>query len=108
DPEDVRRFGEAVGDQFLAQRWQAIGRALETMRTQRRKWGKMLARVVSGLKPAELEDAGYFDRRLGIHYSDLAETVSMHEVKAVSDSLQPVPYAFANRLLSGNDAAILP
>lgn len=108
DPEDVRRFGEAVGDQFLAQRWQAIGRALETMRTQRRKWGKMLARVVSGLNPAELDDAGYFDRRLGIHYSDLAETVTMHEVKAVSDSLQPVPYAFANRLLSGNDAAILP
>lgn len=108
DPEDVRRFGEAVGDQFLAQRWQAVGRALETMRTQRRKWGKMLARVVSGLNPTELDDAGYFDRRLGIHYSDLAEAVTMHEVKAVSNSLQPVPYAFANRLLSGNDAAVLP
>jgi hypothetical protein len=107
DPEDIRRFGVAVGDRFLAERFQAIGRALATMRSHRQKIGHMLARVLSGMSNADLEDEGYFDRRLGIHWSDFAEAVSYHQVTAVSKRPVTIPYPYANRLLSWADAARL-
>lgn len=107
DPEDIRRFGRAVGDEFLTQRFEAIGRALATMRWNRRKIGHMLAKVLNGMSNADLEDEGYFDRRLGIHWSDFAEAVSDHFVTAVSKQPVRVPYQYANRLLSPAEATRL-
>jgi hypothetical protein len=103
DPEDIRRFGEAVGDEFLATRWRTLGQALATMRAHRRRLGRMLARVLEGLSPAQLEDDGYFDRRLGIHYSDLTEAVTLHNVVEVSKTPQLVIYQYVNRLLQEED-----
>jgi hypothetical protein len=103
DPRDILRFGEAVGDPVLVQAWQPIGKALVTMRAHRRKLGRMLARVLEGLNPDELEDAGYFDRRLGIHYSDLTEAVSAHIVIGVATSATAVAYQYANRLLASEE-----
>jgi hypothetical protein len=103
--EDIRRFGHAVDDGFLVDHWEAIGRALATMRSHRRKIGHMLARVLTGLSTVELEDGGYFDRRLGIHYSDFTEAVSDHFVSEVSRDLSSVPYQYANRLLEPEEAA---
>jgi hypothetical protein len=104
-PEDVRRFGVAVNDQFLIVHWEAIGKALATIRSHRRKIGHMLARVLTGLSSTQLEDDGYFDRRLGIHYSDFAEAVSDHFVVDLSRALTSVPYQVTNRLLRPGELA---
>lgn len=104
DPEDIRRFGEAVGDEFLTRHWRTIGQALATMRTHRRRLGRMLARVLEGVNPEQLEYAGFFDRRLGIHYSDLTDAVTVHIVVRVSDTPVPVLYHYVNRLLNDEEA----
>jgi hypothetical protein len=94
--EDIRRFGQAVGDSFLTGRWNSIGQALETMRNHRRRLGCMLARTLAGLSARDLEDEGYFDRRLGIHYSDLTAPVSVHTVSRPAPTTcrrAPVPPA---------------
>lgn len=98
--EDIRHFGRAVGDEFLQARWEAVGRALTTFRAHRRRVGHMLAKVLNGMAPAELEDAGYFDRRLGIHYSDLTEALSVHMVKKCEQTPVMIGYQYVNRLLS--------
>lgn len=105
NPEDIRRFGKAVDDEFLANRWEPISRALSTMRNHRRKIGHMLARALTGISSNDLEDQGYFDRRLGIHFSDFTDTISDHVVRGVSTLLTTVPYQYANRLLSREEAA---
>jgi hypothetical protein len=102
DAEDIYRLGLVLEDSFLTDRWQAIGKALETMRIHRRKFGRMLARAIAGLSTEQLEDQGYFDRRLGIHYSDLARAISVHQVCHVATTLTRVAYASANRLLMQN------
>lgn len=107
DAEDIRRFGLAVDDEFLSERWQPVATALATMRVHRRKVGKMLARVMSGMTPEDLEDDGYFDRRLGIHYSDFADAVSGHRVFSVATTTSTVPYEFANRLIEEDAAGLL-
>lgn len=98
-PEDIKRFGAAVGDEFLVKKWETIGRALTTIRGHRIKVGKMLNAALTGTSSTDMEDSGYFDRRLGIHYSDLVEAVSAHLVRKVSDKLETVPQLQANRLL---------
>jgi hypothetical protein len=104
DDEDIRRFGLAVGDEVLVRRWQAIGRALRTMRQHRKKLGLMLARNLEGLSPSPGHDRGYFDRRLGIHLSDLAELVSDHKVAAIATKTVTIPNQFANVLMDPVEA----
>lgn len=96
--EDIRRFGQAVGDDFLASEWELMGKALRTIRGHRIKMGKMLNSAISGMSPADREDGGYFDRRLGIHYSDLADAVSVHTVTSVAASTVTVSGLQANKL----------
>lgn len=98
--EDIRLFGQAVGDQFLQTRWEAVGRALATIRAHRRRVGHMLAKVLNGVAAADLEDAGYFDRRLGIHFSDLTEALSVHVVRERKEGSVVIGYQYANRLLT--------
>jgi hypothetical protein len=102
--DDIRLFGHAVGDTFLEQRWEAIGRALSSFRAHRRRVGQMLGKVLDGTNPVELEDAGYFDRRLGIHYSDLTEALSVHTLVTRSTETTLVDGEFANRVLSATEA----
>lgn len=101
--EDIREFGSAVGDRFLVDRWEAVGRALATFRAHRRRVGHMLGRVLSGIKPGELEDSGYFDRRLGIHYSDLTEALSVHVARIVAKEVRSAGFQYANRLLTSEE-----
>lgn len=102
-PEDIRRFGTAVGDEFLASQWEIIGKALKTIRGHRIKMGKMLNQAISGLSAADMENGGYFDRRLGIHYSDLADAVSVHTVVSVAGSTTTVPQLQVNRLAGAEE-----
>lgn len=104
DAEDIRRLGEVVGDEFLVKRWKPIGRALKTMRRHHRKMARSLARILDAASPEELEDDEYFDRRLGIHLSELAEAVSAHTVVSISDEVVTVPVRVANVLLDSNEA----
>jgi hypothetical protein len=101
--DDIRRFGHAVGDEFLQTRWEAVARALTTMRAHRRRVGQMLAKVLDGITPTDLEDSGYFDRRLGIHVSDLTEALSAHVVVEREESPVLIGYSYANRLLTANE-----
>jgi hypothetical protein len=104
DPREIRIFGEAVGDQVLATKWEPIGRALKTLRAHHKKIGRMLGKVLSGISPVDLEDAGYFDRRLGIHFTDLVEAVTVHRVEKVADEAQTIPAQYGNHLLSTSEA----
>jgi hypothetical protein len=104
DPEDIKRFGKAVGDEFLVKKWETIGRALTIIRGHRIKVGKMLGAAITGASSTDMEDNGYFDRRLGIHYSDLVEAVSAHVVREVSDTPAPVPQLRVNRLLEPGES----
>ena len=104
DPHDIRRLGQVIGDDVLEHRWEAIGRALETMRGHRRRIGHMLARQLDSKAFSDLEEEGYFDRRLGIHISELAEAVSAHTVVTVSSKRIVVPRHAANLLLMPNEA----
>ena len=101
--EDIRNFGRAVNDTFLESRWESIGRALSTIRSHRRKVGHMLGRVLGGIKPTELEDSGYFDRRLGIHYSDLTEALTVHELVQRDEEVTKVGWQYVNRLLTSEE-----
>lgn len=104
DPREIRIFGEAVGDQVLATKWEPIGRALKTLRAHHKKIGRMLGKVLSGISPVDLEDAGYFDRRLGIHFTDFVEAVTVHQVTGVAGEAQTIPSQYANHLLSTSEA----
>lgn len=107
NPREIGIFGRAVGDQILEAKWEPIGKALKTIRGHHKKIGKMLARVLSGVSPTDLEDSGYFDRRLGIHYSDLVEAVSVHRVVQVSSTPRLIAGQYANRLLTSSEARYL-
>lgn len=104
DPQEIRIFGEAVGDPILHAKWEPIGKALKTIRGHHKKIGKMLAKVLAGVAPTDLEDSGYFDRRLGLHYSDLVEAVSVHRVAQASSTPQLIAHQYANRLLTPSEA----
>lgn len=101
DPEDIRRFGEAIGDRFLAENWRLLGKAIKTLRVHRRKVGRQLAKVIEQQSYAGLEEDGYFDHRLGIHMSDLAEALTTHTVVSVDGRTRPVPAHLANIVLQG-------
>lgn len=107
DVREIRNFGRAVGDRVLEDGWEPMGKALRTLRSHRKKVGRMLGAVLSGGATARLEDEGYFDRRLGIHYTDLLEAVTVHEVVSVSDQTIPVGYHYANRLLAEDEARLV-
>lgn len=101
--EDIRRFGEAVGDDVLVSRWQMIGQAITTIRGHRIGLGKWLNAKLAGVSGGDTGDDGYFDRRLGMHYSDLMDAVSVHRVRSVSTSVTIVPQLKANRLLEAGE-----
>lgn len=98
DPEDIRRFGEAVGDGVLTGQWQRMGRAIRTIRGHRIGLGRWLNGRLAGVSNEKMGNDGYFDRRLGIHYSDLMEAVTVHRVVAVSGGIAVVAQLRANRL----------
>lgn len=104
DPEDIRRLGQVIGDEVLVNRWQAMARALKTMRGHRRRVARMLARALEAASLDDLEGQGYFDRRLGIHLSELAEAVSDHTCVDVSSEKVTVPVHVADVLLEPAEA----
>src|SRR5579883_377932 len=55
DPLDIQRFGRVIGDDVLIEQWEMMGKALETMRRHRRKFGRMLASALSGVSESQLE-----------------------------------------------------
>jgi hypothetical protein len=105
DPQDIRRLGQILGDEVLVRDWEAIGKALGMLRAHRRKVGRMLAAVIRGLAWEEMEEDGYFDRRLGLHISDLAAALSVHTVAAIGAEPVNVAAYEANVLLDNAHAA---
>lgn len=98
DLEDIKRFGEAVGDEVLVAQWRRIGQAIRTIRGHRIGLGRWLNCRLAGMSSGDMENDGYFDRRLGIHYSDLMEAVTVHRVRGVSGGVTVVAQLRANRL----------
>lgn len=101
DPMDIKRLGEVIDNDYLLCRWEAIGKALDTIRNHRKKIGRMLARAIGTVS---FDRDAYFDRRLGIHLSELAEAVTYHEVLEISHDIFTVPIPFANILLDLDEA----
>ena len=89
DPEDIKRFALAVGDNRLAEEADRIGWAVKTLHRVRRKIGTWLSAQISGarLRP---EDT-LIDADLGIRVADLLESVSSYEVDAVEPGPFQVP-----------------
>lgn len=83
-----------------------IGQAITTIRGHRIGLGKWLNCKLAGMSGEDVENDGYFDQRLGIHYSDLMEAVSVHSVRKVSGRVTVVPQLKANRLLEPGEATI--
>lgn len=107
NPKDIKRYGEAVGGNFLIQHWAKIAKALRRMRQHHRKIGRMLSKKLWNMDTDEANEEEYFDRRLGILYSDLLEAISVFKVESVSQSLFSVPYQCANRLLEPGEISLL-
>jgi len=102
DPEDVRRFADAVRDRELAHRAAAVGRALRTRRILHRAVGRWLSAQITG---AQLRcDDALIDPELGVHVADLLETVSVHEVAAVGPRLVSAPAGAVGILLDPETA----
>lgn len=105
DAKDIKRFGKVINNDYLVHRWQALGRALKTMRGHRMKIGKMLAKAIQG---AIISDSDvFFDKSLGIHLSELSEAITDHAVVSISDDIVVVPSHVANILLKPEDANII-
>jgi hypothetical protein len=94
DPDDIARFAAAIGDSTLARRAEPTSRAIETLRRYRRRLGIMLASAAS----SDQHD-GWLDARLGIHFAELAATLSTHAVTNVDVSVTTVTRSLAGRLL---------
>lgn len=103
DPEDIKRFGDATGDEILTGQWQRMGQAIKTIRGHRIGLGRWLNRRLAGMSNSDIDNDGYFDRRLGIHYSDLMEAVTIHRVRGVSDNITVVAQLRANRLFESGE-----
>lgn len=81
DPADVRRFALAVQDRVLLAQAERVGWALKTLQIVHRKAGRWLSSQITG---AHLrDDETLIDARLGIHVSDLMESVTAHTVRRV-------------------------
>lgn len=106
DPEDIKRFGEATGDDVLTGQWQRMGQAIKTIRGHRIGLGKWLNSTLTGLPGGGPGNDGYFDRRLGIHYSDLMEAVTIHRVRVVADNITVVAQLRANRLFESGETPL--
>lgn len=100
DPADIGRFARAVGDEVLERRADATARAVETLRRYRRRLGMMLASAT-----ATGETNGWLDARLGIHFLDLASTLSTHLVVGVDLELRSMAASFTGKL-HGDGACI--
>ena len=103
DPDDVRRFAEAVRDRELADRAAAVGQALRTSRILHRAVGRWLSAQITG---AQLRrDDALIDPELGVHVADLLEAVSVHEVADVGAELVAAPAGAVGVLLDPETAA---
>ena len=103
DPDDVRRFAEAVRDRELAGRAAAVGQALRTSRILHRAVGRWLSTQITG---AQLRrDDALIDPELGVHVADLLEAVSVHEVADVGTRLVAAPAGAVGVLLDPETAA---
>lgn len=96
DPDDIARFAVAIKDATLARRAESTARAIETLRRYRRRLGMMLAAAASAERD---EHDGWLDARLGIHFAELAATVTTHAVVRVDAGVTTVPRSLAGRLL---------
>lgn len=106
DAEDIRRFGEAVGDDVLTSQWRRIGQAIRTIRGHRIGLGRWLNGKLAGMSNEDMDNDGYFDRRLGIHYSDLMDAVTMHRVLRIPDHTSVVVQLRANRLFEPGETPL--
>jgi len=105
DPDDVRRFAEAVRDRELAGRADRVGRALRTSRIVHRAVGRWLSAQITG---AQLRrDDALIDPELGVHVADLLEAVSLHEVADVGTRLVSAPAGAVGVLLDPQTAAAI-
>ncbi|MET8680035.1 hypothetical protein ABZW18_21235 [Streptomyces sp. NPDC004647] len=102
---DIARFARAVGDSDLAQRADAIGTALNTMRVIHRKVGRSLGALVDDDRLEDRE--GLLDSEIGLHVTDVLDAVSIHRITDVLPGLVQVPYSRTGMLLARNSARAL-
>lgn len=102
DPLDVRRFAEAVGDARLLREADRVGWALKTLHIIHRRIGRWLSAQIAG---AQLrQDEMVVDAQLGIHVSDLLESVTTHSVVEIDPVTRLAPASAVGLMLSRVDA----
>ncbi len=92
DSADIGRFAAAVGDRELAANATAIGKAVRAVHSAHRKVGHWLSGQISGAMDRDDPDQ-LVDVNLGVHVTDLLESVSLHPVAYVDLTARTVPAA---------------
>lgn len=101
-PEDVRRFAEAVHDPQLLNEAERVGWALRTLHAVHRRIGRWLSAQIAGAQMRR--DEGLVDVDLGIHVSDLLESVTTHTVISVDRAVHRAPANAVGLVLPQPDA----
>ncbi|MGY1868215.1 MULTISPECIES: DISARM anti-phage system protein DrmE domain-containing protein [Nocardia] len=101
-PEDVRRFAEAVNDVRLLREAERVGWALKTLHAVHRRIGRWLSAQIAGIQIRR--DEGLVDADLGIHVSDLLESVTTHTVISIDRAVHRVPANAVGLVLPQPDA----
>lgn len=102
DPDDVRRFAEAVHDTQLLHQAERVGWALKTLHAVHRRIGRWLSAQIAGVQMRQ--DEGIVDADLGIHVSDLLESVTTHTVISIDRAVHRAPANAVGLVLSQRDA----
>lgn len=103
DPEDIRRFARAVGDEELQSRADAVAKALAALHSLHRRAGYWLNAQIDASRANEREDRG--DELLGIRVSDLLEAVRPHRVSEVDHTPHWVEQALVGLVATREQAA---
>lgn len=81
DPLDVQRFARAVHDRVLLAEAERVGWALKTLQIVHRKAGRWLSAQIANVHARSSESM--IDASLGLHVSDLLDSVTAHVVRRV-------------------------
>ncbi|KSZ56025.1 hypothetical protein Z045_25595 [Rhodococcus pyridinivorans KG-16] len=102
DPKDVRRFAEAIRDVELLHEAERVGWALRTLHAVHRRIGRWLSAQITGVQRQRGEDL--VDAKLGIHVSDLLESVTAHTVISVDRTVHRAPANAVGLVMPHRDA----
>ncbi len=106
DPQDIRRVGEALGDDSLVTNYQAIADAIKNLRAAHVRLGHRLAVIARRVGPRAaaglVDDDEIIDERTGITASDFRDSIDILTVQTV-EAAGRVPFAVTGLLRSSDD-----